>query len=102
MYENIIYVIVVINFLSGQITPSESIFTYASGKNARDFSNPDHVPLFLDEIRSSLEGNSTLIEICGDNPQCLFDVDLTGNAEVGMDTLQFEEQAIEQVVISGI
>ena len=60
------------------------------------------MPPFLDEIRSSLEGNSTLIEICGDNPPCLFDVDLTGNAEVGMDTLQFEEQAIEQVVISGI
>jgi len=60
------------------------------------------VPPFLDEIRSGLEGNSTLTEICGDNPQCLFDFDQTGDANVGMNTLQFEEQAIEQVVILGI
>jgi len=93
---------IAINLFSGQITQNESIFTYPPGENVSTYLNPDHVPPFLDEIRSSLEGNSTLIEICGDNPQCLFDVDQTGDANVGMDTLQFEEQAIEQVVTLGI
>ena len=95
-------VMVVVNFLSGQITVDESIFTYAPDQSARDFSNPSHMPPFLDEIMSSLEGNSTLVDICGDNPQCFFDVDQTGDANVGMDTLQFEEQAVEQVVTLGI
>ena len=65
------------------------------------FSNPDHVPPFLDEIRRNLEGNSTLVGVCGNNPQCLFDVGQTGDENVGMDTLQFEEQVIEQVIMSG-
>ena len=95
-------VMIVITFPLGQIIPSESIFTYPSGQNARDFSNPSHMPPFLDEIMSSLEGNSTLVNICGSNTQCLFDIDQTGDANVGMDTLQFEEQAIEQVVTLGI
>ena len=95
-------VMVVINFLSGQITVDESIFTYLSGQSASDFSNPSHMPSFLDEIRSSLEGNSDLVEICGNNTQCMFDIDQTGDTNVGMDTLQFEEQAVEQVVTLGI
>jgi len=56
----------------------------------------------LDEIRSSLEGNTTLTEICGNNSLCLFDVEQTGDANVGMDTMQFEEQAMDQATTLGI
>ena len=94
--------IIVISFLSGQITQSESIFTYAPGKSARDYSNPNHVPPFMDEIRSSLEENGTFVEICQNNTQCLFDANQTGDVDVAMDTLQFEEQAKEQVIALGI
>jgi len=65
------------------------------------FSDPDHIPPFLDEIRTNLEGNTTLVEVCNGNPQCLFDVEQTGDENVGMDTLQFEAQAVEQVIVSG-
>ena len=90
------------NFLSGQITADESIFTYASGQNVDTFSDPNHEPPFLDEIRANLEGNNTLFQVCGDNLQCLFDVGQTGDENVGMDTLQFEEQVEEQVIMSGM
>ena len=60
------------------------------------------MPPFLDEIQSSLEGNTSLTDICGNNPQCLFDVEQTGDANVGMDTLQFEEEAMDQVATLGI
>jgi len=88
-------------FLSGQITESESIFTYANDEGVNTFSDPDHIPPFLDEIRDNLANNSTLVEVCGNNSQCLFDVGQTGDENVGMDSLQFEGQAMEQVTVSG-
>jgi len=88
--------------LLGQITEEESIFTYASNESVSTFSHPNHMPPFMDEINSRLEENSALVEICQNNTQCLFDADQTGDVNVGMDTLQFEEQAKEQVVILGI
>ena len=48
------------------------------------FSVPDHMPPFLDEISSSLMNNPNLTAVCGDNVECLFDFDQTGDAEVGM------------------
>jgi len=66
------------------------------------FSDPDHVPPFLDEIQSILEGNSTLVEVCGNNPQCLFDAQQTGDLNAGMATLQFEEEVISQSMTLGM
>jgi len=56
----------------------------------------------MDEIRSSLEENGTFVEICQNNTQCLFDAKQTGDVDVAMDTLQFEEQAKEEVITLGI
>ena len=85
----------------GQVTDDGSIFTYGLNENVAAFSNPDHVPPFLDEIISNLERNSTLTEMCGNNLQCLFDLDQTGDVNVGMDTLQFEEETMKQVSMLG-
>ena len=90
------------HIFSGQITEDESIFTYAPGDSVATFSDPDHIPPFLDEIASNLEGNSTLTEICGNNAQCLFDIEQTGDINVGIDTIQFEEQAMNQAATLGI
>jgi len=60
------------------------------------FSDPNHVPPFLDEISSTLMGNSTLTDVCGDNVECLFDFSQTGDIEVGMAAITVEnETAIE-------
>lgn len=78
--------------LSGQITPEESIFTYDVGKNIQYFSDPNHVPPFLDEMLLDLMRNSTLTDICGDNVECLFDFTQTGEVEVGMAAIAVENQ----------
>jgi len=85
-----------LTLLSGQILSEESIFTYEPGENMTKFSDPNHVPPFLDEISSSLMENSTLTDVCGDNVECLFDFSQTGDIEVGMVAMAVEnETAIE-------
>ena len=76
----------------GQVTQSESIFTYETGQSVDTFSFPDHAPPFLDEILSNLMGNSTLTDVCGNNVECLFDFSQTGNMEVGMAAISVENE----------
>ena len=56
------------------------------------FSDPSHMPPFLDEILSSLTQNSTLTAVCGSNIECLFDFAQTGDLEVGMAAMEFENE----------
>ena len=81
----------------GQITEQESIFTYESNQSVDTFSVPDHMPPFLDEISSSLMNNSTLTDICGDNVECLFDFDQTGDVEVGMAAMTVENETATEM-----
>lgn len=74
-------------------TPGESIFTYGLGESATTFSMPNHVPPFMDEVLPGLLQNMTLVEVCGDNAECLFDFSETGDIEVGMATLAVENEA---------
>ena len=83
-------------FFPGQITSIESIFTYEMGENVAMFSDPDHIPPFLDEILSNLTGNSTLTDVCGENVECLFDFAQTGDMEVAVAAMTVEnETAVE-------
>ena len=80
----------------GQIIQDDSIFTYEMGEGVANFSDPDHLPPFLDEIQSNLTANSTLTDVCGNNVECLFDYAQTGDVEVGMAAMAVEnETAIE-------
>lgn len=72
-----------------EIQPSESLFTYPEGLTAADFSHPDHQPAFLDEVLSS--ASDTITQACNNDPQCIFDYAETGDPEVGMATLETNE-----------
>ena len=85
----------------GQINATESLFQYEQGQTVETLSVPDHIPPFLDNIRARLEGNSTLTDTCGSNTQCLFDFDQTGNEAVGMATMDFMQEVMEEVIMSG-
>ena len=85
----------------GQINETEGIFVYAQGQTVDTFSDPDHTPPFLDEIRAILEVNNTLTNICGNITQCLFDFGQTGNEAVGMATMDFMQEAMEGIIMSG-
>ena len=72
-----------------------------AGQDVTTFSQPDHMPLFLDKIRTNLEGNDSLTAICGNNTECLFDFSQTGNEAVGMATMAFMEEVTDSVIMSG-
>lgn len=70
----------------------ESLFYYASGLGVANFSNPTHMPIFLDDI-----DNATLQEaigVCGSslNIECIFDFSQTRNAEIARETQSIMEQ----------
>ena len=81
----------------GQITQTESIFTYDIGESVADFSDPSHLPPFLDEILSNLTGNSNLTDVCGDNVECLFDFSQTGDMEVAMAAMTVENETAAEM-----
>ena len=61
------------------------------------FSNPNHVPPFLDEILSNLMGNLTLTDVCGSNAECLIDFAQTGEIEVGMAAIAMENETATEL-----
>ena len=71
------------------------------GQNVSTFSDPNHIPPFFDEISTILEGNVTLTNICGNNTQCLFDFGQTGSEAIGMSTMEFMQEVMEEVIVSG-
>ena len=81
----------------GQVTSEESIFTYEPDESVVTFSYPNHIPPFLDEILYNLMGNSTLTDVCGDNVECLFDFDQTGDIEVGMAAMTIENETVAEL-----
>ena len=58
--------------------------------SARDFSNPSHLPAFLDEVLSTASDETRAL--CGDNPECIFDATETGNMDIGLETLQTNQE----------
>ena len=62
------------------------------GESVATFSDPNHLPPFLDEIQSNLMANSTLTDVCGDNVECLFDFSQTGDMEVAMAAMTVENE----------
>ena len=62
------------------------MFSYPDGLTAANFSFPDHMPVFLDEL-----DNNTLAEarrVCGNDSQCIYDFSQTGNEQLAMNTLE--------------
>lgn len=74
----------------GQVTAGESLFTYPDGLTAANFSVPDHVPQFLDEINSTVREQAE--NVCGANLQCIFDFAQTGNEALAQNTKTIDEE----------
>ena len=89
------------HLFSGQITQDESLFYYEQGENVSTLSNPNHIPVFLDEIDN--ETLSEAIEICGgdENIECLFDFSQTRNEALAQSTASTNNQNNENEQIIG-
>jgi fibulin 1/2 len=72
-----------------QIRHKESLFYYKTYENASTFSHPDHMPVFLDEIKNFTEDQ---IKVCGDDMACLYDYVQTGDPDIAADTKETDEE----------
>ena len=70
---------------AGQISDSQSLFTYPDGQTVANFSFPAHMPVFLDELDNGTLSSAR--EVCGTDPQCIYDFSQTGNEELAMATM---------------
>uniref|UniRef100_A0A1X7VD60 EGF-like domain-containing protein n=1 Tax=Amphimedon queenslandica TaxID=400682 RepID=A0A1X7VD60_AMPQE len=71
---------------------TESLLTYATGETFANYSNPNHIPVFLDQIDSETRVEAE--RICGGSNkiECIFDYSQTKNEELALDTQTTMEQ----------
>ncbi len=84
--------------ITGQIDPEESLFTYPGGLSALNYSFPDHVPLFLDEVFAT--ASQEILDLCQGNIRCIYDAVQTGNLDIGRDTMTIEETNTDDRMIA--
>ena len=86
-----------VDFFSGQINQSQSLFTYVGNESVDTFAVPDFVPMFADNItwsNDSLEQEAK--KKCGDDQECLFDAASTNDLSVGMVTKGISVQLVNE------
>ena len=82
---------------AGQITPEESLFVYDVGLGPNNYSHPQHIPVFTnelvirDEVRQKCQGNTP----------CMFDAASTNNTMVGLSTMRTGEMLAAERVLLG-
>lgn len=84
--------------LTGQISNNTSLFTYPEGFSVTSFSDPNHMPRFLDEVVRN--ATDEVISRCGDNPECIFDATETGNVDIGLETLQTNQDNVNDQMVA--
>ena len=80
-------------YIIGQVqSDQESLFTYAPERMYVNYSNPNHVPVFLDQIDAETRAEAE--RICGGSNkiECIFDYSQTKNEELALDTQTTMEQ----------
>ena len=86
-------------YCAGQINDTTSLFTYPFGVTFENFSFPNHIPVFLDEVINQSDTNATAQ--CGGNSQCIFDAAQTGDISVGLNTMQISSENVAEEVATG-
>ena len=69
----------------GNVSQSESLFTYLQGLSWQSYSHPNHIPVFADDIVPM----DTQINLCGNDTQCIYDLLVTNSTTFAMATNQF-------------
>ena len=101
LYPRLLFIFLLSHLFSGQITQDQSLFYYETGENVSTFSDPNHIPVFLDEIDN--ETLSEAIDICGgdENIECLFDFSQTRNEALAQSTASTNNQNNENEQVIG-
>ncbi|XP_033127113.1 sushi domain-containing protein 2-like [Anneissia japonica] len=81
-----------------RIAIEDSVFYYGTGTDYKTYSHPNFVPWF--EQPNNID-QALVFAVCGDNPECIFDFQVTGDAEIAKVTKQRVE-SFEEIVKSVI
>ena len=66
--------------------------------SADNFSMPDRVPAFVDEIVAG--ASMEVIDSCGGNERCIFDASQTGNLDISLTTMEIDEMNEENEMLA--
>ena len=83
----------------GQIAVGDTLFTYPVGMSTRNFSNPSHMPVFLDELSDGLIAEAR--RVCGNDSECIYDFSQTGNEELAIDTMTTNQENEMNEIMAG-
>ena len=83
--------------IAGQIKPEESLFVYNPGLGPNNYSHPEHIPVFTDELVISDE----VRQACQGNTACMFDAASTNSTMVGLSTMKTGEMLATERVSLG-
>ncbi|XP_033127134.1 sushi domain-containing protein 2-like [Anneissia japonica] len=87
-----------------RVAAGDSVFYYGAGTAYETYSDPNFQPWF--ELPNNIDPVK-VFEVCGDNSECIFDYQVTGNVEIAKMTKQgvesFEEvlDSVKPVVVCG-
>ncbi len=84
-------------------SPQDSIFTYQPGQTWATFYDPHFVPVYKPTFSSpSLQEQAA--SICGNDVECLFDMAATGREDIGIVSIDVEQEIKEllELQIPGI
>lgn len=70
---------------TGQVLSGDSLFRYPPGQTAADFSYPNHMPDFLQDVVDS--ASPQLVAACSSDPRCIYDTVQTGDQNIGLATM---------------
>ena len=75
----------------GQVSPEESLFVNPARQKRQTTPEDDFVPIFFEDLNITDAHRM----ICGDNQQCLFDLALSGNMALALNTLNHQKETNE-------
>ena len=78
--------------LIGQLMDNETLFCYPNGLGPANFSFPEVIPLFLDEVNLTSMASPAVIAACGGDRECLFDGVVTGDAVIASQSLAIQQR----------
>ena len=82
------------------MTADTSLFTYTDGMSTANYSFPDHMPVFLDELSNETIASAKIV--CGNDSQCIYDFSQTGNEELAMATTTINQENVMNQMIEGM
>ena len=77
----------------GKVKREESLFVNPRRRKRQTTPEDDFVPIYFED----LDITDAHRMICGDNLQCLFDLAVTGNETIAMNTLEHDEEGNETI-----